>query len=86
MSNFAGCCARNGFMIQTIKAVVDEQGRVRLLEEVKLTGVRRALVTILEEAPDTKANETALLSEQALATDWTRPEEDEAWSHLQPQA
>ena len=73
-------------MIQTIKAVVDEQGRVRLLEEVKLTGVRRALVTILEEAPDMEASETALLSEQALAEDWERPEEDEAWSHLQPQA
>jgi hypothetical protein len=73
-------------MIQTIKAVVDEHGQVRLLEEVKLTGVRRALVTILEEAPTEEASETALLSEQALAADWARPEEDEAWSHLQPQA
>ena len=26
---------------------------------------------------------TALLSEQALAEDWNRPGEDEAWSHLQ---
>ena len=25
----------------------------------------------------------ALLSESALAVDWSRPEEDEAWSHLQ---
>jgi hypothetical protein len=24
-----------------------------------------------------------LLSEEALAEDWLRPEEDEAWSHLQ---
>ncbi|HLL14244.1 MAG TPA: TIR domain-containing protein [Pyrinomonadaceae bacterium] len=31
-------------------------------------------------------NEAALLSEQALAEDWNRPEEDEAWLHLQPQA
>jgi hypothetical protein len=73
-------------MIQTIKAVVDEHGRVRLLEEVKLTGVRRALVTILEEAPAAETSETALLSERVLAADWARPEEDEAWSHLQPQA
>ena len=29
-------------------------------------------------------NETALLSEEALAKDWSRKEEDEAWSHLQP--
>ncbi|MCK9620547.1 MAG: DUF2281 domain-containing protein [Methylobacter sp.] len=27
--------------------------------------------------------ESALLSEQALATDWNRPEEDEAWSSYQ---
>ena len=73
-------------MIQTIKAVVDQHGQVRLLEEVKLTGVRRALVTILEEVPAAEASETALLSEQALTADWARPEEDEAWSHLQPQA
>lgn len=26
---------------------------------------------------------TALLSEAALAEDWNRPEEDEAWKHLQ---
>ena len=29
-------------------------------------------------------SETALLSEAALAEDWNRPEEDDAWSHLQP--
>ena len=28
-------------------------------------------------------NETALLSEQALARDWNRPEEDEAWEAFQ---
>lgn len=27
---------------------------------------------------------TALFSETALAADWNRPEEDEAWSHLHP--
>lgn len=72
-------------MIHTVEAVVDEHGRVRLLETVRLSGVRRALVTILEELPSTGASETTLLSEQALAEDWERPEEDEAWSHLQPQ-
>jgi hypothetical protein len=25
-----------------------------------------------------------LLSEAVLAEDWNRPEEDEAWAHLQP--
>ena len=51
-------------MIQTVEAVVDEQGHVRLLQAVKLTAARRALVTILEEAPGAGASETAWLSER----------------------
>lgn len=70
-------------MIQTIEAVIDEQGKVQLLQNVRLPQARRALVTILEEKPATTVSETALLSEAALAEDWMRPEEDEAWSHLQ---
>ena len=70
-------------MIQTIEAVIDEQGKVQLLQNVKLPQVRRALVTILEEKPATTVSDTALLSEAALAEDWNRPEEDEAWSYLQ---
>ena len=70
-------------MIQTVEAVIDEDGKVRLLEAVRLPEARRALVTILEEVPAADVSETALLSEQALAEDWNRPEEDEAWSHLQ---
>ena len=69
-------------MIQTIEALIDENGRVSLLEEVHLPSVRRAIVTILEQ-PATDITETALLSEEALATDWNRPEEDEAWAFLQ---
>ena len=68
-------------MIRTIEAVVDPNGKVRLLEDVHLAGPRRALVTILDDAP--RSEEAAVLSEQALA-DWNRPEEDAAWSHLQP--
>jgi hypothetical protein len=71
-------------MIQTIEAVIDERGNVRLLEPIRLQEARRALVMILEEQPSTGVSETALLSEQALGEDWNRPEEDEAWSHLQP--
>ena len=59
-------------------------GKVQLLENIHLKEARRALVTILEEEPSAKVSETALLSEQSLAEDWMRPEEDEAWSHLQP--
>ncbi|MHB1423130.1 MAG: hypothetical protein ACYC3I_08040 [Gemmataceae bacterium] len=69
-------------MIQTVEAVVDPTGQVRLLGEIRLTTPCRALVTILEE-PAAIPGEAALLAETALATDWLRPEEDAAWSHLQ---
>ena len=70
-------------MLRTVEAVIDEHGNVRLLEAIQLTAARRALVTILEDAPVAGIPETALLGEQALAKDWDQPEEDEAWSHLQ---
>jgi hypothetical protein len=70
-------------MIQTVEAVVDATGRVRLLGELHVASPRRALVTVLEE-PAAVPGESALLAEPALAVDWLRPEEDAAWSHLQP--
>ena len=69
-------------MIRTVEALIDEQGDVHLLEPIKVEATRRALVTILEEDP-LAVPEITLLSEPALARDWDRPEEDEAWSHLQ---
>ncbi|MBI1903646.1 MAG: hypothetical protein HYS13_21295 [Planctomycetia bacterium] len=71
-------------MIQTVEAVIDEHGAVRLLQSIHLAAPRRALVTILEEEPAEVRHETPLLSEAALAEDWNRPEEDAAWSHLPP--
>ena len=70
-------------MIQTVEAVIDEHGNVRLLGEVKVSGSRRALVTVLDESIDLSV-ETALLAEKSLAKDWLRPEEDAAWAYLQP--
>ena len=70
-------------MIQTLKAVIDEHGIVRLLEDIRLPASRRALVTVLEDDPIDYQAETALLSEAALAEDWNRPEEEAAWAHLQ---
>ena len=70
-------------MIRTAEAVIDEHGTVRLLEPVKVAGVRRALVTILNEEPTSLTQETTIVSERSLAEDWNRPEEDAAWSHLQ---
>lgn len=68
-------------MIKTVEAVVDDEGRVRLLQPVHLGSIRRALVVILDE-PEVLDDETVLLSEPTLS-DWSRPEEDAAWSHLQ---
>jgi hypothetical protein len=70
-------------MIQTVEAVIDAQGRVRLLGPVRVDGPRRALVTVLDERAEVPG-EAALLAEAVLAADGNRPEEDAAWSHLQP--
>ena len=59
-------------MIQTVEAVVNADGRVRLLGEVHVSGPRRALVMVLEE-PATVPGEATLLVEAALAEDWSRP-------------
>ena len=76
-------CQRAETKVRTIEAVIDGQNNVRLLEPVQVSGSRRALVVILDE-PGFDIPETALLSEPALAENWDRPEEDAAWSHLQP--
>ena len=70
-------------IIQTLEAVIDETGRVRLLGEVHLDSPRRALVTVLDEPPAVR-DESALLGESALAVHWSGSQEDAAWSYLQP--
>lgn len=70
-------------MSQTVEAVIDSQGRVQLVQDIELPRGRRALVTVLDEAPEAEPAETALLSEASLSKDWLKREEDEAWSHLQ---
>lgn len=69
-------------MIRTYEAVIDQSGRLHLLQPIELPGMRRALVTILEEEPEPGPLESAIMSEAALAVDWSTPEEDAAWSHL----
>ena len=69
-------------MLQAIEGIIDENGRLRILDKVNLPKSRRVIITILDEEPSDDAVNLALLSESALARDWDRPEEDEAWSHL----
>lgn len=68
--------------MKTVEAIIETNGEVHLVEPVQVSSPRRALVTILEEVP--AAHDAALLSEAALAEDWNRAEEDEAWAYLQP--
>jgi hypothetical protein len=68
--------------MRTVEAVIETSGEVRLVEPVRVTSPRRALVTILDETP--QIHDAALLSEAALAEDWNRAEEDAAWAYLQP--
>ena len=67
-------------MLHTIEVEIDAEGQVRPLEPLVRLPAGRALLTLLEGSP----GEPALLAEAALAEDWLKPEEDEAWAHLQP--
>jgi hypothetical protein len=79
-------------MPKTVEVVVGEDGSIQLPDSITLKRDQRVLVTILEEDNEPEQDsetelspgETALLSEEPLAEDWTREEEDEAWKHLQP--
>ena len=66
-------------MLHTIQVEIDANGRVHPLAPSERVPAGRALVVVLES----ESNEAALLAEHALAADWLRPEEDEAWAHLQ---
>lgn len=67
-------------MTEVLEGYVDDRGEIKLPGHPHLIPGQRVLVTVSSAS----ACETALLSEAALARDWNRPEEDEAWSHLQP--
>ena len=70
-------------MRRTIKALIEADGTIRLLEPVCLGRPRQALLTILDDEDEDVALSGPALSEAALAADWSRPEEDAAWTHLQ---
>ena len=70
--------------MKTIEGILESDGRIRLLEKITPVPSKRVLVVFLDDSKsDIEACETALLSEAALAEDWNRPEEDQAWKHLQ---
>jgi transposase len=55
--------------MQTVEAIIDENGTVRLLENVRLPQARKAVLTILDDAvPETE-------SKQSLAEKWSDNQE-----------
>ena len=68
--------------LKSVEAIIERDGEVRLKEPIHLNNPCRAIVTILDETEE-MVSEIALLSEASFSEDWNRPEEDEAWAHLQ---
>lgn len=68
-------------MLRTVEATLDPDGTLHLCEDLRLGRRYRVLVTLLDEPAE---GESALLAEPALAEDWLRAEEDEAWADWQP--
>lgn len=71
-------------MIQTLEAIVNETGKISLLTEVRLKTSRRALVTILDEAPKLPAapqKETlrAVFSKLSAVKMFRRIEDPKTW-------
>lgn len=66
-------------MTRTIEVEIDSLGSVRPLAPEETIPTGRAKLTF-----EFAANHETLLSERALAEDWLRSEEEDAWQHLQP--
>jgi len=67
--------------MQSIRAVIEPNGQIRFPIDMHLTKPMNAIITFIEE--ESKYKFTELASEKSLAEDWNKPEEDEAWTHLQ---
>lgn len=67
-------------MLQTVEALIDEQGHIQWLEKVSIKGYRRVLITLLDD--DESQEEVLVAAESALKDDWLKDEEEEAWEHL----
>ena len=66
--------------IRIPKILLDESG---LDNEVELEVKKGEIRIIPAKLKESIVNDTLLLSEKSLGTDWDRPEEDEAWKTLQ---
>lgn len=64
-------------MLQTVEAVIERDGRVRLLEALTLPESRRALVTVLPDAAEATEDLAAAYAE--MAADEAREAEALEW-------
>jgi predicted DNA-binding antitoxin AbrB/MazE fold protein len=53
-------------MLQTIEAVIDEKGVLRIIDPVELPKMRRVIVTILNEEPTRQALDQAAQNQKIL--------------------
>jgi hypothetical protein len=65
-------------MIQTVEAVIDKHGIVRLLQPVRVITAHRAMVTILDETPAAGMDNAGQASVSASVEGWDVPCDDEA--------
>jgi predicted DNA-binding antitoxin AbrB/MazE fold protein len=54
-------------MLQTIEAVIDDKGVLRILDPIELPRMRRVIVTILNEEPTKQALDQAAQNQKILA-------------------
>jgi antitoxin component of MazEF toxin-antitoxin module len=66
--------------IRIPKLFLDESG---LDNEVELEVKKGEIKIVPAKIKRNMINDTLLLSEKSLGTDWNRPQEDEAWKNLQ---
>ena len=66
--------------IRIPKFLLEESG---LDNEVELEVKKGEIRIVPAKIRKSRVNDTVLLSEKVLKTDWDRPEEDEAWKNLQ---
>ena len=66
--------------IRIPKPLLNESG---LGDEVELQVKKGEIRILAAPAKSRQVSSTLLLSEKTLATDWNRPEEEEAWASLQ---
>jgi predicted DNA-binding antitoxin AbrB/MazE fold protein len=61
-------------MLQTIEAIIDEKGVLRLLDPVDLPKMRRVIVTILNEEPTKEILDRTLRSQKIAAMEHRQAE------------